>query len=324
MAEEQEHPEKELQNQDPAAPSPSLTRRAFLASAATAVGLVVTVNCAPLENTSPPPPPTPVITLDDKYLHVPPAPSLPPTTYQFFTPEEARTLEAFVGRLLPGTPSDPGAREAGVALFIDNLLATTQGFIEPTYINPPFAKAFEGDTPPPDEPGTIWVQKEELARYGFQMPYSPQEIYRMGLENTNKLARAMFGSAFADMDENDQDALLAQMAGDSDLGGDSGAGAEGGNVQGFGALTAQAFFEYVHKHVIHGMFGDPLYGGNRDFAGWKLVGYPGAQRAYTESDLKNENFAVAPQGLAQLDPLHPGHRTRPEIILPVQSGQETR
>ena len=28
-----------------------------------------------------------------------------------------------------------------------------------------------------------------------------------------------------------------------------------------------------------GMFADPIYGGNRDFAGWKLIGYPGAQRA---------------------------------------------
>ncbi len=31
----------------------------------------------------------------------------------------------------------------------------------------------------------------------------------------------------------------------------------------------------VKNHVWEAMFGDPHYGGNRDFAGWDLVGYPG-------------------------------------------------
>ncbi len=297
-------------------PPRRLTRRTFLVTAASAMGVAVAVNCAPVESPAPPatpPPPTPILTLDDKYLHVPPAPNIPPVTYRFFEPEEARTLEAFVGRLLPGTDADPGAREAGVALFIDNLLATSSGFAEPTYFEGPFARGYEGDTRPPDEPGVIWVPQAELSRYGFQMRFTSQEIYRMGLESINKLAQSEFGANFADLSEGEQDELVTMMAGSSDLGGDSGAGAEGGNVEGFGDLTAQAFFEYTHKHVVHG---------NRDFAGWNLIGYPGAQRAYTVADLKNENFSVPPQSLAQLDPLHAGHRTRPEIILPVQSGRE--
>jgi gluconate 2-dehydrogenase gamma chain len=28
--------------------------------------------------------------------------------------------------------------------------------------------------------------------------------------------------------------------------------------------------------VMEGMFSDPIYGGNRDKAGWKLIGFPGA------------------------------------------------
>ena len=39
---------------------------------------------------------------------------------------------------------------------------------------------------------------------------------------------------------------------------------------------------------MEGMFADPIYGGNKDFAGWKLVGFPGAQRLYTTADLKNK------------------------------------
>ena len=44
------------------------------------------------------------------------------------------------------------------------------------------------------------------------------------------------------------------------------------------------------------MFGDPMYGGNRDMVGWKLIGYPGAQRQYTPDDIKNPNFIAAKSG----------------------------
>jgi len=36
-----------------------------------------------------------------------------------------------------------------------------------------------------------------------------------------------------------------------------------------------AFFEMVRRHTLEGMFGDPSYGGNANFAGWDLIGYPG-------------------------------------------------
>src|SRR5687768_5288304 len=56
---------------------------------------------------SPPPPLNP---------DVPLAPNSPfdPTILRSFTPHEARTVEALTARILPGSPEDPGAREAGV------------------------------------------------------------------------------------------------------------------------------------------------------------------------------------------------------------------
>jgi gluconate 2-dehydrogenase gamma chain len=48
------------------------------------------------------------------------------------------------------------------------------------------------------------------------------------------------------------------------------------------------------------MFSDPMHGGNRDLVGWKLIGYPGAQRFYTPDDIKNPTFMRDPQSLAQL------------------------
>jgi gluconate 2-dehydrogenase gamma chain len=31
----------------------------------------------------------------------------------------------------------------------------------------------------------------------------------------------------------------------------------------------------VRAHTIMGFLADPKYGGNRDYAGWKIAGYPG-------------------------------------------------
>jgi gluconate 2-dehydrogenase gamma chain len=42
------------------------------------------------------------------------------------------------------------------------------------------------------------------------------------------------------------------------------------------------FFAVVREHVLQGTFCDPVYGGNRDTVGWKLVGFPGAHWGYTE------------------------------------------
>jgi gluconate 2-dehydrogenase gamma chain len=39
------------------------------------------------------------------------------------------------------------------------------------------------------------------------------------------------------------------------------------------AIETTEFFEQVRTHCIMGFFGNPSYGGNRDLAGWKLIGF---------------------------------------------------
>jgi hypothetical protein len=56
----------------------------------------------------------------------------------------------------------------------------------------------------------------------------------------------------------------------------------------------------LRNDTIEGMFGDPMYGGNRDLVGWTLIGYPGAQRQYTPEEMQDPNFSRPPQSLAQL------------------------
>ena len=115
---------------------------------------------------------------------------------------------------------------------------------------------------------------------------SPQEIYRRGLEFVDAYAQEQFGDDFVDLTEEQQDQILTDMN-------------EGG-TSGFEGPSGEAFFTQLRNDTIEGMFSDPMYGGNRSMVGWKLIGYPGAQRLYTPDDIKNPNFERDPQTLAQL------------------------
>jgi len=41
------------------------------------------------------------------------------------------------------------------------------------------------------------------------------------------------------------------------------------------SLSSKLFFDTLWRNTEEGFFADPLYGGNRDKAGWKLLGFPG-------------------------------------------------
>jgi len=62
---------------------------------------------------------------------------------------------------------------------------------------------------------------------------------------------------------------------------------EDGKAGGFTWPTAQEFFTTIRTHTMEGMFADPVYGGNKDFAGWRLVGFPGAQPVFTPTDMQS-------------------------------------
>src|SRR2546430_2575872 len=63
---------------------------------------------------------------------------------------------------------------------------------------------------------------------------------------------------------------------------------EDGKATEFTWPTAQAFFNTLRTHTMEGMFADPIYGGNKEFAGWRLVGFPGAQPDFTQADMQSK------------------------------------
>ena len=210
----------------------------------------------------------------------------------FFNVHEAATVDALVSRILPGSADDPGAHEAGVVFYIDRSLGGTNlGYTLKTYTQGPFPVVTE--EPVPVEAAStrdiydyVNVAPEQISRFGYQSVLSPQEIYRRGLEFVDAYAQSQFDKSFVDLTAEEQDQILTDMDEDK--------------ATGFEGPSGKAFFTQLRNDTIEGMFSDPMYGGNHDMIGWKLIGYPGAQRFYTPDDIKNPDFRRDPQNLAQL------------------------
>lgn len=283
--------------------SSGMSRRHFLAgSAALAALAAVGASCADEhENASCVPASGEALALPDGTAPPPEDPDSP--FLRFFTAEEARSADALVARLLPGTPEDPGAHEAGVVFYIDHLLSTPGGFGQGTYRHAPFAQAYDGASPPANaaqERQVVRVSKTDLPRYGYQSALTFCDIWRLGLASLDQLAGVPGG--FAILSPSEQDAIIAQL--------------EAGTAPVFTQPSAKDFFHLARQHTIEGMFCDPGYGGNRGMVGWKLIGYPGAQRAYLPSELQT-GTTRAPQSLAQMAHFHAGVPTTGAAILPV-------
>jgi gluconate 2-dehydrogenase gamma chain len=108
-----------------------------------------------------------------------------------------------------------------------------------------------------------------------------QDLYRRGLAQLDAYCRKAYDQLFVKLSAAQQDEVIGAL--------------EQGKASEFEFPTAQVFFNTLRTHTMEGMFADPVYGGNKDFAGWKLVGFPGAQLFYTAADLaNNQAFTRAP------------------------------
>jgi len=90
-------------------------------------------------------------------------------------------------------------------------------------------------------------------------------LLTVGLQALDDAAVARLGQNFAQLSAEQQDELMMAM--------------EAGTLENF--ATAQQVFNRLHRLTLEGMFSDPYYGGNANYAGWDLIGYPGAVLAST-------------------------------------------
>lgn len=193
----------------------------------------------------------------------PPVP-VRPGPWMFFTADEASLVEAAVDRLIPPDDRGPGGKDAGCAVFIDRQLAGPYGRSDGLYMKPPFV------------PGA--------ATQGDQLPDAPATRYRAGLKTLTAYVRGAFaGKTFQELSPQDQDKVLAAL--------------ESGSIALPDVDSAQ-FFALLLQNTQEGFFADPIYGGNRNMAGWKLVGFPGARYDYRDwVERHNEPYPLPPVGI---------------------------
>ena len=123
---------------------------------------------------------------------------------------------------------------------------------------------------PTDEngPGAAEARAAHYIDHALTGPLSvSRDAYSSGLEAVDRYAETSRGSRFAELSTEEQDGLLTEM--------------ENGTATGFLPDSA-TFFNLVRAHTIEGTFCDPYYGGNANFVGWDLIGYPGVRTSVTE------------------------------------------
>jgi gluconate 2-dehydrogenase gamma chain len=169
--------------------------------------------------------------------------------YVFFTTAEAAFVEAAVERLIPADPVGPGAVEANVPFFLDRQLAGPFGRGDHYYLGGPWPKG----TP----------------EQGYQSRFSPAQFYRAAIAAIDAYVAGNLGAAtFAALAAADQDTLLK--------------GLESGDVKLEGGVDSKSYFAMLLQNTKEGYFSDPIYGGNKDMAAWKMIGFPGAHYDYKE------------------------------------------
>jgi gluconate 2-dehydrogenase gamma chain len=100
-----------------------------------------------------------------------------------------------------------------------------------------------------------------------------QDFYRRGLRQLEAYCRKTYQKPFHEIAPAQQDETIAAL--------------EAGKASEFAWPSAPAFFNTLRTHTMEGMFADPIYGGNKNFAGWQLVGFPGAQMVFTPADMQS-------------------------------------
>ncbi len=201
------------------------------------------------------------------------AAAAPEATPVYFSAAEFTWVEAAIARLIPDDALGPGAKEAGVAVFIDRQLAGPYGRAETWYMQGP------------------WKQGTE--QQGYQLKLTPAQLYRTAIADVDAYSQhANGGKTFAALDAPAQDGLLHAL--------------EGGKVE-LPNAPAKTFFAMLLQNTVEGFLSDPMYHGNRDFAGWKLIGFPGPRYNYVdEISQHGKRFTLPPVGLLGRD----GTRTR--------------
>jgi gluconate 2-dehydrogenase gamma chain len=181
------------------------------------------------------------------------------------TATEAAFVSAAADTMIPADELSPSGTDCGVVTYIDRQLAGAYGAGAKVYRNGPFRRG-----------------KPEQ---GYQLALTPREYFATGIAAANAWTRKTYGKEFDRLSAAERAAALGAM--------------EHGTAE-FENFSARAFFGRLHGMVMEGFFSDPMYGGNRNKAGWAMLGFPGLPATYADKvdAYFNKRYAAPPKSIA--------------------------
>lgn len=188
--------------------------------------------------------------------------------YAFLNADEAAFIEALVDHMVPADSLTPKGTDIGLNIFIDRALAGAWGKGDRLYMQGPW--------------------KQGTPSQGYQLPLTPAELYRAGIAAANTHCVKIYQKSFDHLTEHQREEFLLAL--------------QGGKVTFENGPPARVFFTTVYQSVMEGMFSDPIYGGNRNKAGWKLIGFPGAIAVHHQNveKYRDKKYPAEPLGIADM------------------------
>jgi len=184
---------------------------------------------------------------------------------RYFTAAEWAFVNAATEQLIPKDDMGPGAVECGIPVFIDRQMETPYAHGALWYMQGPF-------------------MPDVAPEFGYQQRLTPRDIYRFGIRACDVACQLSQGKTFAEMDASSQLQTLQQL--------------ESGAIA-MEEMAPTLFFAQLLKNTKEGYFADPIYGGNKRMAGWKMIGFPGARADFMDwIDHPNERY---PLGAVSID-----------------------
>jgi gluconate 2-dehydrogenase gamma chain len=188
--------------------------------------------------------------------------------YAFFNLDEAAFVETLVDHMIPADEISPKGTDLGVNVYIDRALAGAWGKGERLYMQGPW--------------------KLGSPSQGYQLPLTPAQLYRAGIEATNAHCRKTCGKTFDRIEAAQRQEVLTGLS-TAKISFDNG-------------LPVRVFWTTLYQTVVEGMYSDPIYGGNRNKAGWAIIGFPGiiaVHRDHVEK-YRGKPFPNQPVGIADM------------------------
>jgi len=192
-------------------------------------------------------------------------PANEPVTYLTLSAAEAAFISAVADTMIPADDLSPSGTDCGLITFVDRQLAGSWGGGAKFYRAGPFRKG-----------------KPE---HGYQLPLTPREYFAVGIAATNAWTRKLHGKDFDRLAAKErEDVLKALESGKAEL-------ADFDGRQFFGALL---------DLIMEGFFADPIHGGNKNKAAWKMIGFPGLPALYANliDEYRHKRYVAEPQSIA--------------------------